>query len=148
MPLAPRGAASYTARSRNRARTPPMTLSQYVLLGLLVVAAVIAGFFIGRWSALRETASRTAPLPNPAAFDTPAAPAQRAPEPSYRSDRGAPPSVTAGDAPPASAGAGAGATAPQASSPSNTSTPPRRRGPPPPAAAGLMGPGDTSSGQT
>lgn len=146
MPLAPRGAASYTARSRNRARTPPMTLSQYVLLGLLVVAAVIAGYFIGRWSALRETAARTSPLPNPTAFDTPAAPAQRAPEPSYRSDRGAPPPVTAGNAPPASAGAGA--TAPQASSPANTGTPPRRRGPPPPAAAGLMGTGDTSSGQT
>lgn len=130
-----------------------MTGSQLLLLGLVVIAAIVAGYFIGRWSTEREIGARSArpnPLPGPAELpdgistDAPA----RVPTPRQR---GAPPPASAGGdvpdagpvpvsrqrpAPPASAG---GAT----SDSSESSAEPRRarRGQPPPAAAGILGTG-------
>jgi hypothetical protein len=134
-----------------------MTTSQLILLGLVVIAAVVAGYFIGRWAADREHGARAArpnPLPAPGdvEFDDPVA--DNVPAPRQR--RGAPPPASAGGdhepdpvpaprqrsaaPPPAAAGGdrtgGAGA-ADDVPSPRRT-----RRGPPPPAAAGVMGGGD------
>ncbi len=139
-----------------------MTATQLLLLALVVIAAVVAGYFIGRWSADRELGARSArpnPLPSPGdelpdsdAYDP--VPSRRTsgdPVPTGR-PRGAPPPASAGggtaqsapapvprqrsSAPPAaSAGGGVDRTdaEPAASRP--------KRGPPPPAAAGLMGDG-------
>lgn len=140
-----------------------MTTMEFVLLALVVAAAVTAGYFIGRWSADREIGARSArPSPLPGPDEIPAGyddseepnglPAPRAPS----RPRGAPPPASAGGdhvgpaattpprprsaaPPPASAGGG---TAASSGAPPEASR--QRRGPPPPAAAGVMGTGDPS----
>jgi hypothetical protein len=123
-----------------------MTGSQLLLLGLVVIAAVVAGYFIGRWAADRDygaRAARPSPLPEPdEAID------ETASEPVSRQRRGPPPPASAGgeggeaaapaprsraSPPPASAGGDTTADA-SASAPRRT-----RRGAPPPAAAGVVG---------
>lgn len=130
-----------------------MTGTEFLLLGLVVIAAVVAGYFIGRWSSDRELGARSArPNPLPAPDDLPqadgpvSAPAQR--------QRGAPPPASAGgdgyDTPAAPAPRQRSAAPPPAAAGGEPASggaadaEPRRakRGPPPPAAAGLMDTGD------
>ncbi len=72
-----------------------MTGTQFLLLGLVVIAAVVAGYFIGRWSSDRELGARSArPNPLPAPDDLPSDDGPvRAPAPRQR---GAPPPASAG----------------------------------------------------
>lgn len=131
-----------------------MTASQLILLGLVVMAAVVAGYFIGRWAADREYGERAArPTPLPAPGDDPSAFPTETSEtaPQSRQRRGAPPPASAGGdpdsaaapaprqrtsaAPPAaSAGEGEAGSSDQSAAPRRA-----RRGPPPPASAGLLG---------
>jgi hypothetical protein len=143
-----------------------MTSTQLLLLGLVVAAAVVAGYFLGRWASAREQgerAARPSPLPElpdhipggTSFDDTPAsAPARDGlPEPRRR---GAPPPVSAGGdrggddipaprqrraPPPAS-------TADDGGSSAGDAQPRVRRGPPPPAAAGVMGTGGGKNRET
>lgn len=130
-----------------------MTGTQLFLLGLVVIAAVVAGYFIGRWSSDRELGARSArPNPLPAPDDLPPADGPvSAPAPRQR---GAPPPASAGgdgnDAPAVpvprqrSAAPPPAAAGGEPASGGAADTEPRRakRGPPPPASAGLMDTGD------
>lgn len=136
-----------------------MTTTQLLLLGLAVLAAIVAGYFIGRWSAEREQrarAARPSPLPEiPDALpDSDEADAAAANARAGRA-RGAPPPASAGETVGGEAAAPAqrrrGTPPPASANTGDTSRPDQspepqgrvRRGPPPPAAAGLAGDGDT-----
>jgi hypothetical protein len=137
-----------------------MTTSQLIILGIVVIAAVVAGYFIGRWAADREHGARAArPNPLPAPGDDEFDETIADPVPAPRQRRGAPPPASAGGdhdpdpvpaprqrgatPPPAAAGGdapGGAGTGDEGSSPRRA-----RRGPPPPAAAGVTGSGGRDS---
>lgn len=131
-----------------------MTSTELLLLGLVVGAAVVAGYFIGRWASEREHRQRAAfpsPLPAPdsddMASDVPA-PRHRGPPPAADAggdrDEGVPTPRQRRSPPPASAGGGGGEETPSRVPATGGSDPAKRvrRGPPPPASAGLSSAGD------
>jgi hypothetical protein len=132
---------------RSTGQEHAMTLTELLLLVIVIGGAAYAGYIFGRWSAFSEmhrdgpmALPRTQDSPLPGPHDLDEIPQHGAPPPASAGGRYADASASGAPRPraappPASAG-GAPAGEPRSGAPA-----PRRSVPPPPARAGLLDPG-------